>query len=118
MENQKISLHFKAQSGQRSVMISMLSPQIDLPDALPVMVLGGCNLLPHGLLPLYIFEPRYRQMLEDTLAGDRLFAIGTVNPAGEPPSEEPEVFDHSCAGLIRACVGEEDGCSHLILQGL
>lgn len=82
------------------------------------MVLGGCNLLPHGLLPLYIFEPRYRQMLEDALAGDRLFAIGTVDPSDENPSEEPKVFDHSCAGLVRACVGDEDGCSHLILQGL
>ena len=82
------------------------------------MVLPGCNLLPHGLLPLYIFEPRYRQMLSDALETDRMFAIGTVDPDGDSDLGEPEVFDHSCAGLVRACVGADDGTSHLVLQGL
>jgi len=97
----------------------MLAPQIHLPSKIPVMVLDGCNLLPHGLLPLYIFEPRYRQMLADALESDRLLAIGTVDPA-KPATDphEPAVSEHSCAGLIRACVGAEDGTSHLILQGL
>ncbi|MGI9244578.1 MAG: LON peptidase substrate-binding domain-containing protein, partial [Verrucomicrobiales bacterium] len=97
----------------------MLSPKIDLPAQIPVMVLSACNLLPHGLLPLNIFEPRYREMLTDALESDRLFAIGTVDPSATPTNlEEPEVFQYSCAGLIRACVGAEDGTSQLILQGL
>ncbi len=83
------------------------------------MVLGGCNLLPHGLLPLCVFEPKYRQMLADALDSHRLFAIGTVDPsAPTTDTSEPEVFEHSCAGLVRACVGAEDGTSHLLLQGL
>jgi len=82
------------------------------------MVLSGCNLLPHGLLPLYIFEPRYRQMLADALDGDRLFAIGTVDPNGDPTAAESKVLVHSCAGLVRACVGADDGTSHLVLQGM
>jgi ATP-dependent Lon protease len=82
------------------------------------MVLSGCNLLPHGLLPLYIFESRYRQMLADSLESERLIAIGTVDPASTDLSDEPAVFKHSCAGLVRACVEEDDGTSHLILQGL
>lgn len=96
----------------------MLPTQIDLPSQIPVIALAGCNLLPHGLLPLYIFEPRYRQMLADALDGDRLFAVGTIDPACDPSAENPDVLEHSCAGLIRACVGAEDGTSNLVLQGM
>jgi len=96
----------------------MHPPQIELPDTIAVMVLSGCNLLPHGLLPLNIFEPRYRQMLADALDGDRMFSIGTVDSANSSDPEEPEVFDVSCAGLIRACVGQPDGTSGLVLQGI
>ncbi len=96
----------------------MLPTPIELPSQIPVMVLSGCNLLPHGLLPLYIFEPRYRQMPADALESDRMFAIGTVDPSIDLDPENPEVFPHSCAGLVRACVGAEDGSSHLVLQGL
>lgn len=83
------------------------------------MVLPECNLLPHGLLPLYIFEPRYRDMLADALARDRLFCVGMRRTAGaESRDAAPEVFDHSTIGLIRASVCHNDGTSHLILQGL
>ena len=95
----------------------MTQPKMDLPSQIPVMVLPACNLLPHSLLPLYIFEPRYRQMLADALDGDRMFAIGTVDPT-TGSADEPGVCEFSCAGLVRACVGSEDGTSHLVLQGL
>lgn len=96
----------------------MLPVPIELPSQIPVMVLPNCNLLPHGLLPLYIFEPRYRQMLADALESNRMFAIGTVDPDGDLDPENPEVLPYSCAGMVRACVGAEDGTSHLVLQGL
>ncbi len=41
----------------------------------PCILLGGCSLLPFQLLPLHLFEPRYRRMVEDALAGDRRFAV-------------------------------------------
>ncbi len=42
------------------------------------MLLPDCTLFPHGGLPLHIFEPRYRRMLEESLEGDCFFAIGRL----------------------------------------
>ena len=44
---------------------------MDLPETAGFMILNGVTLFPHQLLPLHIFEPRYREMLEDALTGDR-----------------------------------------------
>lgn len=78
------------------------------------MTLPGATLFPQALLPLYIFEPRYRQMLSDMLNGDRMFTVAMQKPGRS--RETP------CAiaglGLIRVSVGHQDGTSHLILQGL
>jgi Lon protease-like protein len=48
---------------------------VDLPDEVPVMPLPGAVLFPHALLPLYIFEDRYRDMLEHALQRDRMFSV-------------------------------------------
>lgn len=53
------------------------SLEISLPQALPVMLLNGCTLFPHALLPLFIYEPRYREMLDHALKTDRLFSSAT-----------------------------------------
>jgi Lon protease-like protein len=87
---------------------------IQLPPSIPVMALSGVTLFPNALLPLYIFEPRYREMLAKVLAGDRIFAVGMVRP----DTGEESVFPVAGAGLVRACVGQPDGTSQLILQGL
>ena len=81
---------------------------------MPVMALSGVTLFPNALLPLYIFETRYREMLEQVLAGDRIFAVGMVRP----DTGEESIFPVAGAGLIRACVEQPDGTSQLILQGL
>jgi len=78
------------------------------------MVLPGTILFPHAMLPLYIFEDRYRKMLADTLAANRMFAIGMPDP-NQPGEDIPPI---GCAGLIRACVSNPDGTSHLVLQGV
>jgi Lon protease-like protein len=89
-----------------------------LPDQLPVMPLPGAVLFPHALLPLYIFEPRYRDMLQHALRHDRMFCVTLVKPSC-PEWHAPEDFFHfATAGLIRACVERDDGTSNLILQGL
>ena len=87
---------------------------IQLPPSMPVMALSGVTLFPNSLLPLYIFEPRYREMLSTVLAGERIFAVGMVRP----DTGEESVFPVAGAGLVRACVGQADGTSQLILQGL
>jgi Lon protease-like protein len=84
----------------------------------PVMPLPGAVLFPHALLPLFIFEPRYREMLESALSRDRMFCVALIKPSC-PEWHAPEDFFHlATIGLIRACVGRGDGTSNLILQGL
>jgi Lon protease-like protein len=89
-----------------------------LPNAVPVMPLPGAILFPHALLPLFIFEPRYREMLAHALARDRMFSVALLK-VKRSDWHSPDDFHHvATVGLIRACVGRGDGTSHLILQGL
>jgi len=78
------------------------------------MILPKATLFPTALLPLYIFEPRYRQMLTDALQSNRMFSIAMQKPGSV--SEVPSPIGG--LGLIRASVRHRDGTSHLILQGL
>ena len=94
------------------------SSAIELPAQAPVMVLPGALLFPQALLPLYIFEPRYRAMLAHCLAGDRMFCVGLVKPGVSEARGEDDFFQTAGIGLVRACVGRDDGTSNLILQGL
>ncbi len=82
------------------------------------MPLPGAVLFPHALLPLYIFETRYREMLEHALQRDRMFSVTLIKPSC-PEWRAPEDFFHfATIGLIRACVDRGDGTSNLVLQGL
>lgn len=68
-----------------------------LPEILPVFPLSSALLLPMGHLPLNIFEPRYKQMVTDALAGNRL--IGMIQPQ-DPSAEIPTLLKTGCAGKI------------------
>src|SRR6266536_3742468 len=95
-----------------------MSSRVILPNKLPVMPVPGAVLFPHALLPLYIFEPRYRKMLGHALQQHRVFCVTLIKPSC-PDWHSPEDFFHfATAGLIRACVERSDGTSNLILQGL
>jgi Lon protease-like protein len=95
-----------------------MGSSVILPEHLPVMPLPGAVLFPHALLPLCIFEPRYREMLKHALQHERMFCVALIKPSC-PEWHAPEDFFHlATAGLIRACVGRDDGTSNLILQGL
>jgi Lon protease-like protein len=85
-----------------------------LPAEVPVMTLNGAILFPQAMLPLYIFEPRYRKMLQEALETHRMFAIAMQKPhtKRESPAQVAGL------GLIRAAVKNSDGTSHLILQGV
>ena len=87
---------------------------MELPNTVPVMTLPSATLFPQALLPLYIFEPRYRQMLADMLKADRMFSVAMQKPGKQ--RETP--CGVAGLGLIRVSVGHQDGTSHLILQGL
>jgi Lon protease-like protein len=89
-----------------------------LPAQLPVMPLPGAVLFPHALLPLYIFEPRYRNMLDHALRHHRMFCVTLIKPSCPEWHASEDFFHLATVGLIRACVGRGDGTSNLILQGL
>jgi Lon protease-like protein len=95
-----------------------MDPSIPLPDRIPVMPLSGALLFPHALLPLYIFEPRYQEMLEHALKEHRMFSVALVKPQRTEWKSTGDFFHIAGIGLIRACVGRGDGTSNLILQGL
>jgi hypothetical protein len=71
----------------------------ELPDTLAVFPLPGVLLLPHGRLPLNVFEPRYLAMTHDALGAERLIGmIQPIDPADA--SENPPLYGVGCAGRI------------------
>ena len=91
--------------------------EITLPGEIAVMTLPGLTFFPQALLPLHIFEPRYRAMLADVLDADRLFAVATLAPESDPTQPEAPCRV-ATVGIIRACQKSEDGSSNLLIQGL
>src|SRR3954469_21509535 len=85
-----------------------------MPREVPVMTLPNATLFPQALLPLYIFEPRYRQMLAEALQSNRMFSVAMQKPGTTRESPVPVAG----LGLIRVAVDHRDGTSHLILQGI
>lgn len=84
----------------------------DLPESIPVFPLSGVLLLPHGQLPLNIFEPRYRAMIDDALKTDRL--IGIIQPAEQGNGLQ----SIGCAGKIVHFSEHCDGRYTVTLHGL
>ena len=80
----------------------------------PVFPLAGAVLFPRAHLPLHIFEPRYRAMVRDALAGDRL--IGMVQPRDS--KEPPALFETGCLGRIIGADELDDGRYNIVLEGL
>ncbi len=95
-----------------------MSEPVELPATVPVMPLTGVLLFPNALLPLHIFEPRFRDMLEHALHDDRMLCVALVRPERSQWRTSADFFPVSTVGLIRACVGRSDGTSDLILQGI
>lgn len=81
---------------------------------IPIFPLAGALLFPHAQLPLHIFEPRYRAMVRDALASDRL--IGMIQPKDE--REPPVIFDIGCIGQIVASEELDDGRFNIVLAGV
>ena len=86
----------------------------DLPQVIPVFPLSGVLLLPRGQLPLNIFEPRYLNMVDDAMAGDRL--IGMVQPSGGAAGL-PRLSQIGCVGRITSFAETSDGRYLITLTG-
>ena len=90
-----------------------------LPPAIPIFPLPNVVLFPNVFLPLHIFEPRYREMVADALAGDRIIGIVLLRPGWEPEYEgRPAVYRIGCAGVVTNAERLPDGRYNIVLQGL
>ena len=90
-----------------------------LPSEIPIFPLPNVVLFPSALLPLHIFEPRYRAMVADALEGERLIGMVMLRPGWEPHYEEaPQVYPVGCAGFITHADQLPDGRYNIILRGL
>ena len=92
----------------------------NLPGTLPIFPLAGAMLLPRGVLPLNIFEPRYVSMVDSDLrSGDRL--IGMIQPQTVGPADagtSPAIHDVGCAGRITGFNETDDGRILMTLTGI
>lgn len=90
-----------------------------LPRTLAIFPLEGALLLPHGQMPLHIFEPRYRNMIEEALGNSRM--MGMIQPRAvhaEPAPDHVEIFDTGCAGRIVSFAETDDGRFLITLKGV
>ncbi len=73
--------------------------------------------MPGTLLPLHIFETRYRAMVADTLEGDRTIGMALMKPGWEDGGRDPDVFPVGGAGEIVESEKLEDGRYNILLEG-
>lgn len=88
-------------------------------ESLPLFPLADVVLLPEVSVPLILFEPRYRQLARDVLAGERLIGMIAVPPehVGEMPGDPP-LFEIGCVGRITQGRRRRDGTFQILLVGL
>ena len=88
----------------------------DLPQVIPVFPLDGALLLPGGELPLQIFEPRYLNMLDDVMGGDRIIGMIQTKPGGD--RSRPAMAAVGCAGKVTSFAETSDGRYLITLTGV
>lgn len=88
----------------------------DLPQLIPVFPLDGALLLPGGELPLQIFEPRYLNMIDDAMAGDRVIGMIQTRVGGD--RERPHLAEVGCVGRITSYNETSDGRYLITLTGV
>jgi uncharacterized protein len=90
-----------------------------LPPLLPIFPLPNVVLFPNVFLPLHIFESRYRAMVSEALAGDRMIGMVLLQPGFEAEYERrPAVYPIGCAGLITHSEPLPDGRFNIVLRGI
>jgi Lon protease-like protein len=88
-------------------------------ERLPIFPLPDVVLFPHALLPLHVFEPRYKALVKDVLAGNRLIGIARLRPGFETDYEgRPPVFDIAGVGEVVQAQALSDGRYNMLVRGL
>jgi len=90
-----------------------------LPESIPIFPLPDATLFPNSTQPFHIFEPRYRAMIADALAGDSIIGMVTLQPGFESDYDgRPPVYAVGCAGVIVASERMADGRYNILLRGI
>ena len=90
-----------------------------LPATIPIFPLPNAVLFPNVFMPLHIFEARYRTMVSDALAGDRIIGMVLLKPGFEADYEgRPPVYPIGCAGVITHSEPLPDGRFNIVLRGI
>lgn len=89
---------------------------VEPPGELPLFPIRGCILVPGEHLPLNVFEPRYLNMIDDAMAGDR--HIGVIQPTSGGPRERPALERVGTVGRIVSHSETEDGRYLIVLAGV
>jgi Lon protease-like protein len=88
-------------------------------DLLPLFPLPNVVLFPNVFLPLHIFEPRYREMVADAAASDRMIGMVLLRPGWERDYEgRPSIYPIGCSGVMTHVERLQDGRYNLVLRGL
>jgi Lon protease-like protein len=88
-------------------------------ELLPLFPLPNVVLFPNVFLPLHIFEPRYKEMVADAIASDRLIGMMLLRPGWEQREEgQPPVFPIGCSGVMTHVERLADGRFNIVLRGL
>ena len=88
----------------------------DLPKILPVFPLSNFIILPRTTVPLNIFEPRYIQMIDQSMKSNRL--IGIIQPKKTGALKKPDLYDIGCVGKITSFNETDDGRYLIVLNGV
>ena len=93
-----------------------MNNQTKLPKKIPVFPLSNFIFFPNTSAPLNIFEPRYIQMIDDSMKSDRI--IGMIQPKKSGDSKKPDLFKIGCMGKITSFKDTNDGHFLIELKGL
>ena len=94
----------------------MVMKKEELPETIPVFPLSNFIIFPKTTVPLNIFEPRYIQMVNECMKGNRI--IGMIQPKKTGSLKKPNLYEVGCAGKITSFNETEDGRYLVILKGI
>jgi Lon protease-like protein len=100
-----------------AINIAYRSPK-EIPGVIPIFPLPRALLLPRTELPLNIFEPRYLQMIEDVIKGERVIGMIQPNEPEENASQVPPLYTVGCAGRLSSFTETGDGRYQIVLTGI
>ena len=93
-----------------------MKKEFKFPNKIPIFPLSNFIIFPNTTVPLNIFEPRYIQMVDDCMKGNRL--IGIVQPKKTGDLKKPNLYEAGCIGKITSFNETEDGRYIIVLNGI